>query len=145
MRALRKFFGSSAVERRLVLQALVVVPAVRLALWVLPFRFVRSYVERASARLPARGGLKPAVPAERVVRAVSAVSARVPRATCLTQALAASLLLPRYGHDATLRVGVAKGEGGRLRAHAWLESGGATILGEPEPGAFQPLPPVALS
>ena len=139
MRALRKFVGSSAVERRLVLQALIVVPAVRLALWVLPFRLVHRFVRdrHVSDRMT--------LSADRVVRAVAAVSARVPRATCLTQALAASLLLPRYGHDATLRVGVAKDEAGRLRAHAWLESGGATILGEPEPGAFQPLPPVALS
>lgn len=138
MRALRKFVGSRAVERRLVLQALIVVPAVRLALWVLPFRLVHRFVRgrHVSDRMT--------LSADRVVRAVAAVSARVPRATCLTQALAASLLLPRYGHDATLRVGVAK-EAGRLRAHAWLESGGATILGEPEPGAFQPLPPVALS
>ena len=139
MRALRKFVGSSAVERRLVLQALIVVPAVRLALWVLPFRLVHRFVR--GRQVSGRTTLT----ADRVVWAVTAVSARVPRATCLTQALAASLLLPRYGHDATLRVGVAKNEAGRLRAHAWLESGGATILGEPEPGAFQPLPPVALS
>lgn len=139
MRALRKFVGSSAVERRLVLQALIVVPAVRLALWVLPFRLVHRFVR--GRHVSGRTTLT----ADRVVWAVTAVSARVPRATCLTQALAASLLLPRYGHDATLRVGVAKDEAGRLRAHAWLESGGATILGEPEPGAFQPLPPVALS
>ena len=139
MRVLRRFFLSSTVERLLVLQALAVVPAVRLALWVLPFRVVHRFVRdrHVSDRMT--------LSADRVVRAVAAVSARVPRATCLTQALAASLLLPRYGHDATLRVGVAKDEAGRLRAHAWLESGGATILGEPEPGAFQPLPPVALS
>lgn len=139
MQALRKFARSSAVERRLLLQAFVVVPAVRLGLWLLPFRVVHRLVRdrRVSGRT--------AVPAERIVWAVTAASARVPRATCLTQALAASVLLPRYGHDATLRVGVAKDEDGRLRAHAWLESGGTTILGEPEPGAFQALPPVALS
>jgi Transglutaminase-like superfamily len=139
MQALRKFARSSAVERRLILQSFLVVPAVRLGLWLLPFRVVHRLVRdrRVSGRT--------AVSAERIVWAVTAAAARVPRATCLTQALAASVLLPRYGHDATLRVGVAKDEDGRLRAHAWLESGGVTILGEPEPGAFQVLPPVALS
>ena len=139
MQALRKFARASAVERRLILQAFLVVPAVRLGLWLLPFRVVHRLVRdrRVSGRT--------AVSAERIVWAVTAAASRVPRATCLTQALAASVLLPRYGHDATLRVGVAKGEDGRLRAHAWLESGGTTILGEPEPGAFQVLPPVALS
>ena len=139
MRALRKFIRRSPVERRLLLEALAVVPLVRLALWLLPFRIVRRMVHV---------GLKPrptSVPVEQIVWAVTAVASRVPRATCLTQALAASVLLPRYGHDATPRVGVAKDDDGRLRAHAWLESGGATILGEPEPGAFHALPPVALS
>ncbi|HEX6099719.1 MAG TPA: lasso peptide biosynthesis B2 protein [Thermoanaerobaculia bacterium] len=145
MRALRELFRRGTAERRLVMQALVAVPAVRLALWLLPFRIVRRRVGRAAARRAEPTTPQPAVRAEQIVWAVMAVSARVPRATCLTQALAASLLLPRYGHDATLRVGVAKDEAGRLRAHAWLESGGVTILGEPEPGAFQPLPPVALS
>jgi hypothetical protein len=144
VRALRELFRRGTVERRLVMQALVAVPAVRLALWLLPFRIVRRQVGRAAARHTRRDRLQ-LVRADQIVWAVMAVSARVPRATCLTQALAASLLLPRYGHDATLRVGVAKDEDGRLRAHAWLESGGVTVLGEPEPGAFQSLPPVALS
>ena len=139
MRALRKFFRRSPIERALVLKALVVVPLVRLALWLLPFRIVR----RMGASRPR--AIDRTVPVEQIVWAVTAVASRVPRATCLTQALAASVLLPRYGHDATLRVGVAKDDDGRLRAHAWLESGGATILGEPEPGVFHALPPVALS
>ena len=139
MQALRKFARASAVERRVLLQALLAVPAVRLALWLLPFRVVHRLVRDR----PVSG--RTTASAERIVWAVTAAAARVPRATCLTQALAASLLLPRYGHDAILRVGVAKDEDGRLRAHAWLESGGATILGEPEPGSFHVLPPVALS
>lgn len=140
MRALRRLAGRSAVERHLLLQALFVVPAVRVALWLLPFRIVHQRVRR-TRRAPAPA----TVPVERIVWAVRAVAARVPRATCLTQALAASLLLPRHGHDATLRVGVAKDEGGRLRAHAWLESGGVTVLGEPEPGAFHAMPPLEMS
>jgi hypothetical protein len=91
------------------------------------------------------GPLSRRVSVEQVAWAVTAVAARVPRATCLTQALAAALLLPRYGHDATLRVGVAKDDRGRLRAHAWLESNGAAVLGEPAPGAFHAFPPLVLS
>jgi hypothetical protein len=76
---------------------------------------------------------------------VTAVAARVPRASCLTQALAATLLLARHGYAATLRVGVAKNEDGSLRAHAWLESGGETLLGGPDFGTFVQLPPLAFS
>ena len=122
----------------------------RVALWILPFRFVHRAIARLSSGPPAsppavRAASRRAVSADRIIRAVVSVSSRVPRATCLTQALAASILLPRYGHDATLRVGVAKDGRGRLRAHAWLESNGAAILGEPPPGEFHAFPPLVLS
>jgi hypothetical protein len=79
------------------------------------------------------------MPVEPAVWAVRAVAARVPRASCLTQAVAASLLLRRYGHEATLRLGVARRDRG-LQAHAWVESGGRTVIGEPTAGTFQVLP-----
>jgi len=66
----------------------------------------------------------------------------VPRASCLTQALAAAILLARHGYPATLRLGVAKNPDGSLRAHAWIESGGQTMLGGPETGEFAHLPPI---
>ena len=115
----------------LVAKAFVVVSLVRLALWLLPFRVVHRLVG-ARGSSPRRR----TVPIDQIVHAVKTAA---PRATCLAQALAASLLLSRYGHDATLRVGVAKDVDGRVHAHAWLESAGVPILGEPEPGTFQPL------
>ena len=110
---------------------------VRLGLWVLPFRVVHGMLAR-SLRQSKRG-----IPAERITWAVSAAARRIPRATCLTQALAGLLLLSRYGHAATLRLGVAKDPHGRLQAHAWLESEGRTILGDPRTDAFAPMPPLA--
>jgi Transglutaminase-like superfamily len=56
------------------------------------------------------------------------VSAFVPGASCLTQALATRVLLADEGHSSTLRLGMARIEG-RLQAHAWLESGGAVVVG----------------
>jgi hypothetical protein len=141
VRALRKFAHSTAIEQRLVAKALVIVPLIRIALWLVPFRFVH----RATGALLRRGRGSSSLRVERIVWAVTAVTRRVPSATCLTQALAAAVLLPRYGHEATLRVGVAKREGGRLHAHAWVESGGAAVLGEPAPGEFRALPPLVLS
>ena len=106
---------------RMLFEALLVVPAIRLALWLLPFRVVLAFVERR--RAAADGN----VSMERVLRAIHAVARRVPRATCLTRALAAMFLLARHGHGATLRLGVAK-EDGRVSAHAWLESEGRMIM-----------------
>ncbi len=142
MSLLRKIARLDASDRLLLVEAAFVVPVVRIALTILPFRFVHHGVAAATRFLhrPA-----PAVPhtLNRVTWAVTTVASRVPRATCLTQALAATLLLVRHGHAATLRVGVAKNDDGILCAHAWLESAGQAILGEPAPGAFVPFPPIA--
>lgn len=128
-------------ERWLLVEAAIVVPIVRLALTILPFRLVH----RGIAATPVAVRRSESQTPERIARMVAAVAARVPRASCLTQALAATLLLARHGYPATLRVGVAKNEDGTLRAHAWLESGGRTLLGGPDSGAFVHFPPVAFS
>lgn len=138
---LREFARCSGAERGMLVRAALVVPSVRLALSLLPYRIVHRAVVRAAGR----GRRGDGVSAAMVIRGVRAVAARVPAATCLTQALAAAVLLARYGHEATLRVGVARDDAGRLRAHAWLECGGETVLGAPAPGTFHPMPPLVLS
>ena len=70
---------------------------------------------------------------EWLVRSVAVAVARaarlVPAATCLAQALAARDLLARRGVGTDLRLGVARGEGGHVIAHAWLEHRGQVVLG----------------
>jgi hypothetical protein len=39
------------------------------------------------------------------------------------------LLLKHVGHEAELRIGVAKNERGGLQAHAWVESNGEIVVG----------------
>jgi hypothetical protein len=141
---LRKLARLDASDRLLLAQALVAVPTVRIALTVLPFRVVHGGIAAATRRLHRQAPTSPRS-RDRITWAVTVVAARVPRASCLTQALAATLMLARHGHAATLRVGVAKNDDGTLRAHAWLESDGLPILGEPAPGIFVPFPPVAFS
>jgi hypothetical protein len=108
--------------------ALLVVTIVRLALWFLPSRMVLRLVTRLS-------GLDPFVEtssstfASEVIWAVEAVSRRIPRASCLTQAISAKLMLHWFGQNARLCLGVAYTAGGALRAHAWLERGGRPVLG----------------
>ena len=63
--------------------------------------------------------------------AVQVASCYVPRATCLTQALAAQALLGFGGIPAAVRIGVAK-ETEDFEAHAWLESGGKILMGGAE-------------
>lgn len=130
-------------ERRLAASALLVVVVIRASLWLLPFRVLHRAVAFLTRRF-SRSASPAAISADAVAWAVTVAARRVPAATCLTQALAGMLLLARHGHEAELRVGVAKGDDGALRAHAWVDSGGRTILGGSESAAFTPFPPVAL-
>ena len=100
---------------------------VRLALWLLPsaaiVRLTRRLAtgpERATPRRPSLGA---------IVGSVEASGRRVPRASCLTQAVAAQLLLHHYGYGSTLCVGVAKEANDAFRAHAWVEYEGRIIVG----------------
>lgn len=134
-------------RRRLVARAAWLVPLVRLGLWVLPFGRVRDLLaldpearrSRRGARRPPRS---PAGPVQDAVWAVVAVSRRVPRASCLTQALVAQRLLAEDGLDSDLRIGVARDVEGAFEAHAWLEREGLVLLGEVEGMArFTPVAP----
>jgi transglutaminase superfamily protein len=122
-------------RRRLIVRAFLTVAAFRVALSVLPFRWTRRLATREPARSPG-----PPNSMDDLAWAVAAAARRVPRATCLTQALALQALLTREGHNATLRLGVARGALGALEAHAWLESDGRVIIGGPQAARFVPLP-----
>jgi len=63
----------------------------------------------------------------------------VPAASCLTQALAAHLLLCRRGLTPQLHIGVAKDQRDRLIAHAWVESEGRIVVGGTDLQRYTPL------
>jgi hypothetical protein len=107
-------------ELALLTLAFLLLARMRIALWLLPWR-------RVLALLP--GDVAPAatVPVERLEHAIRAASHFVPRATCLTQALALNALLSRCGYPSRVRIGVAT-DHGRFAAHAWVECGGFTLL-----------------
>jgi len=115
-------------ELWLFVAAFPVVATVRLALSLLPSRTILRIVRR-SALTSFVEVAHPRVPASLIAWAVEAVSRRVPGATCLTQALAAKLLLRCFGQDAQLCLGVARSSDRTFRAHAWLERNGRPLLG----------------
>jgi hypothetical protein len=72
-------------------------------------------------------------------RAVSALSVRAPfSATCLEQSIALVLLLSVARIPAQLVVGVSRADP-ILRAHAWVECGGAVVLGAAQAQGLTPL------
>ena len=131
MHRLHKFFRLSAPERFLLVRATTLLVIVRIALWLLPFKTL----QRSSAKLAqifAPSHKETMFSTERVVWAVEVASRYVPRATCLTKALAAQNMLRLGGIPTSLRIGVAKGMAGSFEAHAWLESGGKILIGGAE-------------
>lgn len=77
--------------------------------------------------------------ARAVALAVHAASRRFPwHPTCLEQALAARAMLRRRGIRSALRFGVMR-DAGELKAHAWLVSRGAIVIGAAEAGKYQSL------
>jgi hypothetical protein len=124
MRRLGKLLRLAPGDRLLLAEAALWVAAVRTGLWLLPSATLRWLLA-----VPTREPAADPTPIERTAWAVRAASRCVPRASCLTQALAAKVLLGRRGHPAELRIGVARGGGGRLEAHAWLEQAGRVVIG----------------
>ena len=125
MRRLRRFRNLTAAERSLLVRAFPLVAAVRLCLWVFPFR---TLYRRWFSTLPqlARPGRQGGPSPERIVWLVAVASRCVPGAHCLPRAVTAQLLLAREGHLAEMRIGVRK-QGDGLDAHAWLEYHGAPL------------------
>jgi hypothetical protein len=114
------------------------VAAVRAGLSILPFATLRRLVARLM--VPMRGVAREHGVVDRIAWAVPAASRYVPRATCLTQALSAQVLLARRGYPAELRIGVARDSHGAFNAHAWVEHDGRIIVGELGYEEFTPLP-----
>jgi hypothetical protein len=107
------------------------VAAIRLALWTLPFATTRRLLTNRVL-----GSLLPAalvdLPIERLAWAVQTTSRRIPLATCLTQSLALQCLLTRAGRPSALRIGVLRSEASGFQAHAWVDCDGRTLIDRPE-------------
>lgn len=129
----RRLFQLSRSESLLLLEAFILVVSVRAALCLWPYDRVRRYLDRESRISKNRPS------STEIVRLISAADRRLPGGTCLTRALAAEALLLRHGYDARLRIGVSKDGSSDLQAHAWVESGGAVVIGGDEVDGLTPL------
>lgn len=113
----------------MVIQTMFWVIFFRLCLWTLPYKGLKKILRFED------GGAQENHPADwfvikNVVATVRACSRYVPRATCLTQALAARAMLRSKGQDSRLRIGVGRDEDDNFIAHAWVESGGKVVIGK---------------
>jgi hypothetical protein len=144
-RALRltgRFLGLSYKERIVLSQAAVLLAGIRLALRVVPFATLRRILARlATSGRSVRLSEYDHTGRSQAVWAVEAVGRHWPAiGTCLTQALAAHVLMGRMGHKSDLRIGVTRSAEGTFVAHAWLEDHGTVIIGGACHTAYTPMP-----
>ncbi len=129
MRLLRRLTSLTKEERQLLPHAWFVVFVTRIALCVVPVAAARRVV--AAAVMKTRRA-----PLERVVWAVKAASRWVPRANCLTQAIAVQTLLSNAGYESRLDIGVSKGDSRGFEAHAWVSHRDRIVIGGAEAARY---------
>ena len=143
MAHLAKLRSLSAPERRELLLALVLLPAIEIALRVGGLRLVHRAIGPKSCT---RGdsGRRGALGAPELARLVAAAARWGPcRPSCMVRSLTLQCLLKRHGLDSQLRLGVRKA-GRRLEAHAWVEHQGRPLIEPANVGQnFAPFDPIS--
>jgi transglutaminase superfamily protein len=123
MKKIVKGLQLSSADRGLLLGSALLLIAIRLGLWLLPFRILLRLLPASQRREEEQLSIA------RAAWSVRVMSRYVPAASCLTQALAMLVLLNRFGHSSELRIGVVKNDADRLKAHAWVECEGKIVIG----------------
>jgi hypothetical protein len=142
MRRLRKFFHQSPGNQWFLLKTTAVLMLVKAGLLVMPFQRLYRLLCRMSR--PTKPG---SVDYRQIVEAVELSSRNMPfTATCLVRALTGQVLLLRAGHPSELRIGVARGEAGKMEAHAWIVYQGMVIIGNRQDlSRYMPFPTLSFS
>ena len=128
-RTLHKWSSVSAEERCLFIEAVVWLGVMRLAILLLPFR----WIVRGFRLAQGPGGVCPRGVADaraaRIGLAIARGGAYTPwQCTCFTQSLTGMAMLRRRGMPGTLYLGVAHAAGA-ITAHSWLCSGTSILTG----------------
>jgi hypothetical protein len=100
---------------------LATVIVIRIALFIFPYKRIARWMPEPKGPGPTRDEMR------RLLWGVRCTARIVPRASCLTQALASHYLCARAGHPTAIRIGVAREPDGNILAHAWLVDSTGTL------------------
>ncbi len=127
-----KWRRRSPLERRLLLESFPLLGIARLAVLLLPFRWIAPSLGRHMEEIQNEVDFDRLERARLVGWAVRAAAIRTPwKSVCLPQAVTAQWMLRRRGIPATLYLGVKKTlpKGEALAAHAWVRCGDLVVTG----------------
>jgi hypothetical protein len=132
-RRVRRALLTSWEEWRLWKEALIWLGVCRLAVLLLPFRWIAPYLGRAMVESPYEETPATQAQVQHISSAIHIMSRYTPwNSNCLAQAIAARVLLRRRGLLGTLYLGVNHDANHALQAHAWVRSGTVIVTGAPE-------------
>ena len=123
----RSFLKLSFEDKSILIKSFLLLGIIRIMLWIFPF----SVIQKVLGRFTVASGESHTIPLEKLTWAVAVMSRYVPKATCLTRALTAQILLAGQNYSSNIKIGVSKTEG-NFEAHAWLEADNKIILGDSE-------------
>lgn len=129
---LKRYLGTSSLRKVLLIEALFALAVSRIAMAVIPFRRIATWLGTPGAETAAVAKPEELRTAEEVGWAVGVLGRRVPwDGRCLAQALAATGMLRRRGLEGTVTFGVREGVSAGFDAHAWLRLGPRVVTGGP--------------
>jgi hypothetical protein len=140
MRQLLNLLKAKISNRILLVLTFILLTAIRLGLWLLPFQNLFKMVTSISEGfLNSKAANQ--VRLNQITWAVNVSTRYMPGgAKCLARALTTQILMKWCGFEPKLRIGVAKNETG-LDAHAWIEYQGRIAIGNlPDLSRFIVLP-----
>jgi hypothetical protein len=129
-----KWRRRSGTERRLLLEAFVLLGVARLLVLTVPFRWLACSLGNHMQESDSMVGLADLHHAILIGQAVRSAAGNTPwESVCLPQAVTGKWMLKRRHIAGTLYLGVAKTEANeqQLAAHAWLRCGDSILTGGP--------------
>lgn len=129
MGRLASFRRLDSKDRKLFLEAAVLLGAARVAIRFIPFTRLAGHLGRHMAETPPSATPAALDTSRRVERAIRLAARNLPwESVCLPQAIAAKAMLRRRGVPCTLYLGVLRNE--KFHAHAWVRAGELVVTGD---------------
>ena len=127
MNKINSFFKLQNYKKILLFKSLIFIIFIRISISMFSFSTVKNISKNISRP---NKNYKNKISISDIIWAVQNMSIYVPKATCLTRAITAQIILSRNNYPSKLRIGVIKHDG--FKAHAWLEIDDEVVLGNSE-------------
>jgi hypothetical protein len=135
---LLRFLQFPVARKLLLLEALYFLAVARLAMFLLPFRRVATWLGTVGAETPQTAAEEFIRQAREIAWAIAVLARRVPwDSRCLAQALAGTAMLRRRSLEGTVSFGAGRDGESKFSAHAWLRFGPLMVTGGPGHDRFQ--------